>query len=200
MNWLAFFAEIVKALAWPVTVLIGVLLLRKPLADLIPRISEFKYKDFQIDFGKKLNELEKRADLAKLPDVKSPPEWAFESPDEWLLGDYIERLAPISPRAAISEAWRHVEQALRDSARRSGVTEPRSTVNLIRVLAERGTLPRDAVALANDLRGLRNQAVHASDFALSAAQAAEFGHLAERLIAALKVGDSQQSDPPRQNL
>lgn len=39
MDWLTFIAEIIKALAWPGAIVVLVLVLRKPIAGLIPPAS-----------------------------------------------------------------------------------------------------------------------------------------------------------------
>jgi hypothetical protein len=52
-----FITEMVKALAWPAVVLIGLVVLRKHLNELLPLLSRLKYHDIEIEFGKKLSEL-----------------------------------------------------------------------------------------------------------------------------------------------
>jgi hypothetical protein len=194
VDWLTFIAKTVESVAWP-AVLVGILIwLRKPLEALVATIRIAKYKDIELSFGKKLEELEGKAEKAGLPEPKEPPAWVYESPDDWTFGDYIERLSPISPRAAITEAWRHVEVALKEAARRIGKGSRLRPVELARFLHQEGRLPRDAVGLVDDLRALRNQAVHADDGHITPDRAIEFGRLAERVIASISV---QEPQPPR---
>lgn len=192
MDWVTFLSNLIDSLAWPSVVVVAVILLRRPLAGLLPLLRHAKYKDLEFHFGQKLDELERRADDADIPETAERPAWVYESPDEWTFGDYIERLAIVSPRVAISEAWRHVELALRGSAERLGKPLPRHVVGVARLLRSEGWLPRDAVGLLEDLRVLRNQAVHARDFDLDTEQAIEFSKLAERLIATIQVETHRQ--------
>ena len=194
MDWLTFISKLVEAIAWP-AVLGGVVIwLRKPLAGLVAALRSAKYKDLELDFGKKLEEVEAKAESARLPEPGEPPAWTRESPDEWTFGDYIERLAPISPRAAISEAWRHVEVALSAAARRTGQQLPRRPLELARFLQREGRLPRDAAALVDDLRVLRNWAVHTEDADIDPEQAIEFGRLAERVIASISFREGDDTN------
>src|SRR5665647_1880486 len=45
MTWLEFIASIIQALAWPAVVIAAVILLRKPLAAVIPLLRRLTYKD-----------------------------------------------------------------------------------------------------------------------------------------------------------
>lgn len=189
LDWLAFISKAVDAVAWP-AVVVGVLIwLRKPVENLATALRSAKIKDIELSFENKLAELECKAEVAKLPEPGEPPAWVSEDPSKWTFGDYIERLAIVSPRAAISEAWRHVETALREALRRIGRPLPRRTIDAARLLHEDGRLPQDAVSLVDDLRALRNQAVHAGEMDIDSQRAVEFGRLAERLIASINVGD-----------
>ena len=187
VNWLDFISSVIASLAWPVVTLIAVLVLRQPLARLLPTLRRAKYKGFDLEFGERLDELEERADEARLPEPVEPPAWVHESPDDWTFGDYIERLAPVSPRVAITEAWRHVELALKDAGARIGQPKSQHLARVARELQSAGRLSRDAVSLVDDLRGLRNRAAHAREFDLEPEQALEFARLAERLIASINL-------------
>jgi len=186
VDWLTFISSVVASVAWP-AVLVGVLMwFRKPLAALVTALRSAKFKDLELAFGKKLDELEGKAEQAKLPAAGTRPAWVYENPDDWTFGNYIERLAPISPRAAISEAWRHVELALRAAATRTGDRPPTGSTDLAQLLQREDVLPRDAASLVADLRALRNRAVHADDFDIDPERAIEFARLAERVIASIR--------------
>ena len=196
MDWLTFISTVIGSIAWP-AVLVGVIVwLRKPLLRLAGSLRSAKYKDIELEWGQKLEQLEGKADQAKLPEPGDRPAWVYESPDDWTFGDYIERLAPISPRAAISEAWRHVEIALKEAGRRAGNAPPHHFYRLVKSLREQNRLPRDAAALVEDLRVLRNQAVHSDDADIPPERAIEFGRLAERLIASLRF-DGPEDEAPK---
>ena len=124
MKWQVFVIQLLEAIAWPVALVVGITLFRRPIIKLIPTLRSARYKDLELQFGKRLDELGSQAEKAELPEPEARPAWVYESPDEWTFRDYIERLAPISPRVAIAEAWRRVELALRDAASRRGQRIP----------------------------------------------------------------------------
>lgn len=185
MNWLPFISQILDSIAWPAVTLICVLILRKPLKNLLPTLRRAKYKDFDLQFGERLEELENKADKANLPEKLEVPIWKYEAPENWTLGDYLEKLAIVSPRVAIIEAWRHVEITLRDTALRNNIEISKNTRVIAKRLIETEKLPKNVFNLLEDLRALRNRAVHGRDFDIKPEQAIEFSRLAERVIATI---------------
>jgi hypothetical protein len=182
VDWLTFIAELVKALAWPVAALVIFAVLRTPLLRLIPLLGRVKYKDFEFDFGRRLEEA--AAEAAALPDTDAP-HLPTATGDSHLL-----RLAESSPRAAILEAWIRLEAAAIEAARRRNVTvassQLRSPSALIQFLEESHVLDARQAAIFHDLRGLRNSAAHASNFTPSVAEATEYVRIAARLEQSLK--------------
>ena len=184
MDWLTFISSLVGSLAWPSVVVALVVLLRRPIAGLIPNLRRLRYKDFELDFTKKLEKLESEAQRAQLPPT-AVPESVSRTGVPATFEEYIDRLAELSPRSAVTEAWRFVETALREAVERSGRVAPRSPRAMEDFLANQTDIDRRTLSLLADLRGLRNQAVHAEEFALQPEQAREFGDLALRIASAL---------------
>ena len=56
---LTFVSRVISSTAWPITVLICALILRKHLLALIPLVRTVKYSDVEIQFGKEVAELVK---------------------------------------------------------------------------------------------------------------------------------------------
>lgn len=188
MDIWSFIASVISSLAWPGTVLLCVILLRKPIAELIPLMRNLRYKGLKIDFGRRLEELEAEADQAELPSIPPPtteaPEELGPATEYW---ETVERLSEVSPRAAIAEAWRRVELALDDYFRRLGQERPRSYQGTLLALRDQNRLIPPAMSLFQELRVLRNRAVHARDFDIDSQQAIEFAQLAERIVASLET-------------
>lgn len=188
MDILSFIANVISSLAWPSVLILCVVLLRKPIAGLIPLMRSLKFKDFEIDFSRRLEELEAEADEAELQSIPPPTTEAPEEPkretDYW---ETIEGLSEVSPRAAISEAWRRVEWAIDDYFRRLGMEGPRSYQGMLRALrAQERPIPPAITLLFQELRVLRNRAVHARDFDIDPRRAIEFAQLADRIVASLE--------------
>lgn len=183
MDALTFISEIVKALSWPLTTLAIVAILRRPLAQLIPLLQRFKYKDFEFEFGRKIEEAKADAALA-LPESVTPK--ALPSPQE----ERLVQLAEISPRAAVLEAFTSVEIEAISAAHRLGMTKsfPRTlTFRALKFLEENGRIDPALVTLLRDLRGLRNQAAHAPEFALTSDAAIQYVHLSQTAIDKLRA-------------
>jgi hypothetical protein len=193
MDWPTFAVEMVKALAWPVATITGLIMLRKPIAGLIPLLQKLKYKDFELEFGRRVEEAKADA-AAELP---APEVLALPSG----LPDSMRELARVSPRAAVTEAWRQVEVAAFEAAKRNQVPirsrAAASPTSVMRELASENVVDQGKVALFHDLRGLRNQAVHAPEFALSYDAALEYASLAQRLASYLESASRGDGDRPR---
>ena len=74
-----------------------------------------------------------------------------------------------------------------------GLPRPRSYQGMRRILHERGHVADSALTLYQEMRVLRNQAVHAREFELDSSQAIEFAALADRIVASL-VSASELED------
>jgi len=115
MDRLTFTAQLVGALAWPLTVLVCVLLLRGYVTALVPLLRKLKYSDLELQFGREVAELKGAADAASLPVQKQPSEQ--RDADTW---QGLVRLAAARPRSAIRGAWQEVEAALKRTATGAG--------------------------------------------------------------------------------
>ncbi len=187
MDWRTFAAEVIKALAWPLT-LVGVLLaLRRPLLALLPLVTRLRYKDLEFDFSRRLEEAS--AEAAALAAGAAGAAGGAGEPAA--SGDLLA-LARTSPRAAILEAWIRLEAAALDAARRRGAPDPvshlRAPTRLIEALEEGGVLDARQAAVFHDLRSLRNSAAHALNFTPAPETAADYVRLAARLEQSLSAG------------
>lgn len=57
MDWLEFVSATVQSLAWPATLMMCVLLLKEPLSERMKELIKLKYKDFELEFDKRLQKL-----------------------------------------------------------------------------------------------------------------------------------------------
>lgn len=189
MDWLTFISKIMESLAWPIAVIIMVIILRLPLAQLVSLLRKLKYKGLELDFAEKLEKVETEAERADLPRPVSI------HPEKMIAGINadsrisIRQLAITSPRAAIGEIWRQLESAISDALERKGIalpTQPRRLQTLLQLAQKKEILPPQIIPLIVDLRGLRNQAVHEREFNLDVDQALEYIDLSERVILSLQ--------------
>ncbi len=172
MDTLTFISELVAELSWPLLVLISVLLLRTPLANLIPLIEHLKYKGFEIQFGRQLQTIKDK--------VPVELELGAESIDEE--NKFIE-IAEKSPSAAISEVWRRVELIAIEKLKQLLSDEEQKPTKLsVHYLEHCGALKPSVERLLRELYNLRNQAMHSPGSAISLDNALEYIHLAKVLM------------------
>ena len=160
MDWLTFLAQVIGSLAWPVTIIIVVLLLKDQIASLFPFLKRLKAGPVEAEFERGIQEA--KTEAANLP----APE-ALPAPMDARRQQLIQ-IAYINPRTAILDAWQGVEFSVKKAAiqRIGGSPMPdiSSALKMVRELAKSNIITPDDVALFHDLRGLRNQATHAPDF------------------------------------
>lgn len=191
MNWLEFTSSIIGAVAWPAAIIVLVYALRQPIKELVPLLQRMKYKDFEMEFGEKLAEAREVADLRSHPDAVDEI-----SPQE---EERILELSRVSPRAAVTEAWRWVEIAGLDAAKSilgEKLQNRTFTYQALRKLENSEKMDPRAISLMRDLRRLRNDAVHSPEFALSSESALEYAQMAKELVGYLKIiGNSGDNAP-----
>ena len=185
MDWLEFFASLISSLAWPITLLLAVFLLRGYLSTLFPFIERLKYKDFEIEFRKSLQELTEKSREA-LPAIQ-----AVEMEAAGISRDRLYSLTEISPRSAILEAWLQVESAAAAALQASEPTfasKPMAPLRLGEALNRRQIINRAQLEIFNRLRDLRNKAVHVGDAVFKPDEVAEYIELATSLSSQIRRG------------
>lgn len=168
---------ILDAVAWPVCILWLAYLFRPEIRAIVTRVSHLKFKEFEASFSEELSKAEET--LARLEDSSTPTLRKAPSTSPELR--QLERIAEISPRAAIIEAWRLIEDAAGQSGFVQGADIPRINVAMfISWLVREGKIPVDSEATFESLRELRNQAAHSSDFFITSSDAHRYLRLAAK--------------------
>jgi hypothetical protein len=176
MDILTFVSEMAKALAWPVTVLLILLLIRRPLLEYIPFVRRLRYGDLELDFEREVVQLSAKASRALPSSEGARPR--------------LTQTAYISPRAAVLEAWLELEAVAMEASKRHGLAltsrEMRSPLELGQALEKAGVLSGEKLEIYHRLRNLRNAAAHATHFAFDPEVAIEYADLADRLVQHLR--------------
>jgi hypothetical protein len=181
MDTLTFISEMVKALIWPVVVLILVAILRKPISDLIPLLQHLKYKELELDFGRRAEAIQAEA-AAHIPQIAVGP-----SQDE-----HIQQLAQVSPRSAVIEAWMNVESAAKSAFSKLFESNgPRSLITtssfkIIDLLGSNSRVSPEISSFLRRLREMRNQAVHTPEFVITQQSALEYADAADKVASYLR--------------
>lgn len=159
MNWLEFVASVIASLAWPLSIIIIFCFLRRPIIQLVPLLRRLKVKEIELEFRERLDAAKPK--VALMADVRQKLIEGFLKPREHYL-----RLAEISKRSAIMEAWLEVEAAASDAYVRlveAGMKvfmEPRETAEFLR---SRNLISEDEYKVYVELSRLRNRAAHEID-------------------------------------
>lgn len=178
MDWLTFIAQLINALAWPITVLIIILILRRPLSELFPLVRSLRFQGIELDFGRQVQALanEAHSELTRLRGILDSGE---AERAQWV------EMAQVSPRAAVLESWIQLEKAAIEACRRHDLNlksvELHSPIVLGKALEEAGILEGNTPMIYHQLRNLRNTAAHASEFSFTPDSAIEYADLAARL-------------------
>ena len=175
MTWLEFIAEMTKALAWPASAIVLMIVMRKPLVELLPKLAKLKWKDLELDFSKRVSDAEEL-----LPAALPNPSATVEGP--------LIALAETSPRAAVLESWLRVERAVVEVAKQRGLPIPKSEARVVNDIIRSGALDGWQMGVLKDLRGLRNSAVHVAEFEPSKESAIGYVRLALELEQSLNPG------------
>lgn len=191
MDALSAIVELVRALAWPVSVFAIVFLLRKAIQGLIGSIREgrVKYKDLEFTFKRDLQQA--RESIETLPHQPVP---ALTEATEPAISDLMA-LAQLSPRAAVTEAWTRLEAVAAEFAQKQSPTETtkhrRPSVRFFDVLRHHVAVPAAVLTAIQKLRDIRNRTAHTPDFQPSVDDAEEYVLLAFAVIEDLRRIDGQ---------
>ncbi len=178
--WLDFIASLVDSLAWPLITLLILYTLRNPLLELMPFLKRLKIQNLELEFSDKLKELGSQASRT-VPLTREATLTKRDSQDQ------ILELLVVSRSAAIAEAWREVEEAAVDAARRHNIDVKLHNLNRFeKTLLENDIIDEQQAKIYSGLRSLRNSAVHEGDAAVSDSNALAFADLSIQLAEHLR--------------
>ncbi len=167
MDNLTFISKVVDSLAWPVAVIVLVLILKNKLTDLVLnyRNLKFKYKEFEFDLNSKIESIEK--EVPRFEHVQLNDESILEI-------EKLIKLAKISPRAAILESWIEFEFYLGGLLESIGIDRKRPGGlfgkiverpfnEILDILRENDLISPSSEEMIKELHSIRNSIVHSHD-------------------------------------
>jgi hypothetical protein len=170
-------ARIIGDLAWPVAVVVLVVVLRHDLSNLLASLKSVEGPGgLKVKFGRRVAAIERLSTELKpaareviaaagvgevtitgiAAGVVTPPDWAWT----------LRRVALESPRAAILAAWVHIEDALQELSVMSGITAASSSA-LARALREHGEISELAYRLIDATSSVHEELDKVSDSSLT---------------------------------
>lgn len=206
MDLLTFISSIVGSLAWPLVAVLFILVFKKELTALARRLTKMTLPGgADLTFAEVLEETEKRIEIVEERIKVSPAtievrggevearETGPGSSNE-LMNDY-EWIAKTYPHQAVAEAYREVEQALKE-AQKVLVKAQHSDATALGVFQKSGVLSREMFMLWLRLKRLRDTAVHSRETVISEEEALLYRELCRRFIEALSTASEAYAAIP----
>ncbi len=195
MNLYQFIASLVQSLVslgWPIAFVVAVWLFRKEIRSMLPRV-RFKYKDVDVTF--RLDEAEKVAKALPAPTPDSVP--VLETQEE---KDKFDKIAELSPRAAMLELRNELQGVVTDFGMYKGVIfkPPRNTLGyMVRVLRNQAMIDVETTKILDDLRAIGNTAAHDDRAEITRDEAMRYKALVEVVLGRLRAIQSGEIVPTR---
>ena len=196
MDYLTFTSKLIDSLAWPICTLVIALAFRTQIRDLLSRITKGKLPGGEFEFSPVAKEQLAVAAVPQSPVPESEDDDDEASPyaGETYNLDEAYELLDAAPQYAVIAGWRVLNRAAIDALsaydESSGSDDyPSKSPPPARVagyLRDQGVLSPDQLALFDELRQIRNSAVHLDDFKIDEHKAKEYLILAELLISKLE--------------
>ncbi len=170
------FVSLVQALAWPVVILVLVLMFRSQVKGwLSAPMQRFKAGPVEVEFALKLAESE----------TVIPPVPVHRARREREMREALKQLAEVEPGSAVLAAHERIYQRLREmvgpDANVSGPL-PGTALAVARVAAARGLITQETVEAIEELTGLRNLVAHSGADAVTTDTALRYVGLADRVL------------------
>jgi len=176
-------ASLLASLAWPIVVVVLVIVFRKPIKDLAshdPRrrpLRRAKLGPVEVEWDS-LEEARTEAAAEKADEPAPTPDISSGK-----LGDLLA-LAEQHPTAAVILAAKKVEHALARALRSNNIEPARSyaMIELVRTARMNGLISDGTEKVLNSLRTLRNQVLHLEDASVTPARAVDYVTTVEEIL------------------
>jgi hypothetical protein len=176
-------ARLASALAWPIAAVIGVIVLRKSIAQLVAHRPPQRVKagPFEVEWDRLLAETEKEVE-AEIPGSPQTNKHTAGVANE------LSPAAEEAPLAAVQEAYATVERELRKIIDRAGgeSSSDLGAVGLARLAERKGCINAETLRAVEGLSVMRNLAVHGGGRQLTPEQASEYLALVDGVLFAMR--------------
>jgi ABC-type amino acid transport substrate-binding protein len=184
MDLFSFISEIIKALAWPVVVVIVVLLLRIPLSNSVPLLKRLKALDVELEFSTQLAEVQ-----AKVSDI-SHIDITVNQNQSQLSVTSVE----MPSVEIILEAWLELRNSIISAAKNSGLSDDDGTVSAsLKCLKTEKRLDESLLKVIRDLEDMKNKALGSQGSTITIDEARAYAGHAQAVVRYLD--SSSISDP-----
>jgi hypothetical protein len=180
LNTLQFIASLVSSLAWPMAVIVIVIIFRSQIRQLASRpLRRLRAGPVEMEFDRLLSEVELAVEALASATSGGPT-----GPGSPVIEE-LEGMVPTSPVAAVLEAHAAVERELRDllaEADPAADTSRMPTSRLLREALERGIITPEAAKAVEGITVMRNLAAHGRASEISPERAREYLALVDAVL------------------
>ena len=159
MDCLTFTSNAIDSLAWPVTAILLVIILRKEIGKAVSNLKRLKAGPVEAEFERQVQELK--------DEVSDQPGISEDVTPESTSKPFLYQLAELHPRSAILESWVRVEAAARTvftaKAPPANMRTYISAARLGKRLLGAEILSPEQELLYHKLRRLRNDLAHSQE-------------------------------------
>jgi hypothetical protein len=181
VHWTEYTWRLADALAWPVLAVVIVFLFRTQLAGVAGRLEEFSIGRAKVKFGKGLEDAHKASENLPVKGDNNPvPEIAADK-------EFLD-LARDHPEAAVLEAYKRIERFLVKTAGQYRDLRTKNPLTLAQQLYDDGFVDAGVVTLVENVRALRNTAIHANVRSIASNEAIAYRCLCDEVIHKLEDG------------
>lgn len=173
--------KLIEVLAWPITTIIVVILIRSPLSELVLTLKKLKYKDLELEFEKEANKI--LADAER--DLPEPPKPGLEKTKN---SGILFSKRRLEPAVEIMESWRILELKLRELS--GEPSSQKSMGHIIRELSKFGKIPEETSKVLLELSSLRNRVSHTNEEVITYNVSSSFKDSISRVMSALEPCNS----------
>lgn len=194
--WFEFIQGMTNSLAWPLVVVLAIILFHRQILDKLPEIDGLKVPGAEMTFKNRV-----KAVVEQAKEIDNPDDGVAQENNVRLAA--LVDMAAASPTGAIIAAWKDLEAAsvelvsmvskmidietFMSSDGRSGgirfenMMRSRSKIGLSRFMLRLGLLPMTEAKTFEELRKLRNRATHEPEGTISVEEARSYVRVADKL-------------------
>lgn len=178
MNTYEFISALVDSLAWPISLVVIIFLLRTTIQKLLLNLSKFRFSELEIDFSKELEEI--TDNLVTTSDQQSEKDTD------------ITEIAKLNPRSAILTSFYKIEHEINEVIKRLEIPSETPHYNTplqnIRLISEYTDIETKTLKAFDNLRNLRNMAAHlpVDKIDITYLDALQYNNASEKVISELK--------------
>jgi hypothetical protein len=163
MDWKQFFASVAGAIAWPVAVLVIVIMFRKQIRWMLEHLKRIGGPGVNFELSREIDEAQ--ASIEKLA-VETKPSQEIINIDAKGFQEKYEALqvAAVFPAGAILFAWKEIEGIIGELKLKLDPNKPyRNPEEVLKALINEGFLSETILHVYRNLKKVRNTIVHTPD-------------------------------------